>query len=49
MFRVVVKDGRGKVVESRKFVVEALAWEFFDQWDAEKFYLEFKDMNPFRQ
>lgn len=49
MFRVVVKDFRGKLVESRKFAAENQAWEFFEKWDTDRFILEFKDLNPFRR
>lgn len=49
MFRVIVKDAKGKLVASKKFDVEATAWDFFEQWDTDKFWLEFKDLNPFRR
>lgn len=49
MFKVVVKDTKGKLIVSKKFDAEAPAWAFFEQWDTDKFCLEFKDMNPFRR
>jgi hypothetical protein len=48
MFRVIVKDPKGKLVANKKFNAEAAAWKFFEQWDTEKFWLEFKDMSPFQ-
>jgi hypothetical protein len=48
MFRVIVKDSKGKIIASRKFDAEHAAWNFFEQWDTEKFWLEFKDMSPFQ-
>lgn len=49
MFRVIVKDAKGKLVTSKKFELESAAWAFFEQWDTDKFWLEFKDLNPFRR
>lgn len=49
MFKVIVKDYRGnKLIATRKFNDEDAAWDFFEQWDTEKYYLEFKNLNPFQ-
>ena len=48
MFKVIVKDSRGKLIVTKKFNAEDAAWDFFEQWDAEKYFLEFKNLNPFQ-
>lgn len=48
MFQVTVKTYKGKVIEKVKFKSEDAAWSFFEQWDTDAYYLEFKDLNPFR-
>ena len=48
MFRVIVKNSSGKLVANKKFNTEHAAWNFFEQWDSDEFWLEFKELSPSR-